>query len=160
MIYPSVYVETSIIGYLTSRPGGSLLTAANQELTRGWWEIHRDNFQIYISEYVVRECSFGDESAVAERLEKIRDIPQLVVSDRVGELALKLMNSVPLPEKAEVDALHISTATVHGIEYLLTWNCKHIANASLRPRIEMVCRGAGYEPPTICTPQELMEIWP
>lgn len=157
---PTVYIETSIVGYLTSRRSDSLLTAANQELTHDWWDSHRVRFQVYVSAYVVSECSSGDNVAVNERLTAIRDIPQLAVSDAVSELAFKLMKGVPLPEKAEVDALHISTAAVHGIEYLLTWNCKHIANASLRPRIEAVCRNAGYEPPTICTPQELMDIWP
>jgi hypothetical protein len=157
---PTVYLETSIIGYLTSRRSNLLVTAANQELTIEWWDHHRTRFELYISPYVVTECSSGDEQAGQDRLALIRDIPELAVSDAVGELAAELMQNVPLPEKAEVDALHISMAAVHGIEYLLTWNCKHIANASLRPRIETVCRSAGYEPPTICTPQELMEIWP
>jgi hypothetical protein len=157
---PTVYIETSIVGYLTSRRSVSLVTAGNQELTHEWWAGHRERFQVYVSAYVVAECASGDEHAANDRLSAIADIPQLAVSDAVSELAIKLMNGVPLPEKAEVDALHISIAAVHGIEYLLTWNCKHIANASLRPRIETVCRIAGYEPPTICTPQELMEIWP
>lgn len=157
---PTVYIETSIVGYLTSRRSTSLLTAANQELTHDWWNSHRERFQVYVSVYVVTECSSGDEVAINERLATISDIPQLAVSDEVSELAFKRMKGVPLPEKAEVDALHISTAAVHGIEYLLTWNCKHIANASLRPRIEAVCRSAGYEPPAICTPQELLDIWP
>jgi predicted nucleic acid-binding protein len=157
---PSVYIETSIIGYLTSRFSSSLLTAANQQLTREWWEKNRGQFRLYISRYVIDECAAGDDAAAAERMEAIREIPELELSDSVSVLATTLIEHVPLPENAEVDALHIATAAVHGIEYLLTWNCRHIANASLRPRIESVCRDTGFEPPIICTPQELLEIWP
>jgi predicted nucleic acid-binding protein len=157
---PSVYLETSIIGYLTARLSGSLLTAANQQLTREWWDSYRDQFRLFVSPYVVNECASGDDEAAAERIDAIQAVPQLEVSDSVAVLADVLMRHVPLPKNAEVDALHIATAAVHGIEYLLTWNCRHIANASLRPRIESVCRNSGYEPPIICTPQELLEIWP
>ena len=84
-------------------------------------------------------------------------VQHLSVTDDVRSLSKSLMGEVPLPEKAQVDSLHISVAAVNGADYLLTWNCRHIANAVLRPRIEMVCRRHGYEPPTICTPQELLE---
>lgn len=157
---PSVYLETTVIGYLTSRLSSSLLIAANQQLTRDWWDGHRDEFRFFISRYVLDECSAGDKVAAAERLDAIRGIPALDVSDDITNLAILLVQDVPLPEKAEVDALHVAVAAVNGVQYLLTWNCKHIANASLRPRIESVCRNAGYEPPTICTPQELLDIWP
>ena len=92
------------------------------------------------------------------RLDMISAIRQLAVTESVETLADALVHQVPLPEKAQVDALHISIATVYGMEYLLTWNCTHIANAVLRPRIEAICRSFGYESPTICTPQELMEV--
>ena len=87
----------------------------------------------------------------------LADIRQLEVTEAVEILAEALVHQVPLPEKAQVDALHIAIAAVHGMECLLTWNCTHIANAALRPQIEAICRSFGYEPPTICTPQELME---
>ena len=153
----TVYLETSIIGYLTSRPSRDLITAANQQLTHDWWNDHRQNFDLFISQFVINECSDGDPVAAQERLDVLADIRQLDVTDEVDNLAEELLKQVPLPEKAEVDALHIAVATVHGIELLLTWNCTHIANAALRPRIEAICRSLGYEPPTICTPQELME---
>ena len=93
-----------------------------------------------------------------ERLAFLEDIPLLEISDTAEALAEALLNGVPLPPKATIDAYHISVAAVHGIEFLLTWNCKHIANPALRARIEFVCREMGYEPPVICTPQELLEI--
>lgn len=155
---PRVYVETSIIGYLTSWPSGNLVIAANQKLTKDWWKGRREEFDIYISQFVVEESSSGDPEAARERLEVIKGLSELDVNEDVERFAETLMRLVPLPEKAEVDALHIATATIGGMDYLLTWNCRHIANPALRPRIETVCRGRGYEPPSICTPQEIMEI--
>lgn len=155
---PTVYLETSIIGYLTSRPSRDLITAANQQLMREWWNDHRESFDIFISQFVIDECGEGDAVAAQERLDVLTDIRQLDTTKNVENVAAELVKQVPLPEKAGVDALHIAVATVHGMEYLLTWNCTHIANAALRPQIEAICRSFGYEPPTICTPQELMEI--
>lgn len=155
---PSIYLETSVFGHLTSRVSDMLLTAANQQLTRRWWADHRGHFEVFVSRFVIEECAAGDDEAAAERLARIRDLPLLEVTDEVINLANDLLARVPLPEKAQIDAFHVAVATVNGIEYLLTWNCRHIANASLRPRIESVCRDLGYEPPSICTPQELMEI--
>ena len=155
---PTVYLETSIIGYLTSGPSRDLITAANQQLTHEWWTGHRERFDIFVSQFVIDECGEGDAVAAQERLEVLTDIRQLDTIEDVENVAEELVKQVPLPEKAGVDALHIAVATVHGMEYLLTWNCTHIANAALRPQIEAVCRSFGYEPPTICTPQELMEV--
>lgn len=111
-----------------------------------------------LSRSVVEECSQGDPTAAAERLVYLSGLPVLELSSEVKVLADALLADVPLPQKATVDAFHISVAAVNGVEYLLTWNCKHIANPALRPRIERVCREMGYEPPAICTPPELMEI--
>ena len=154
----TVYIETSIIGYLASRPSRDLITAANQRLTHDWWNEHRKNFDIFISQFVIDECAVGDAIAIKERQEIISDIRQLNVTEAVENFAEVLVQQVPLPQRAEVDALHIAIATVHGMAYLLTWNCTHIANAILRPKIEAICRTYDYKPPTICTPQELMEI--
>ncbi|ETW95174.1 MAG: DNA-binding protein [Candidatus Entotheonella gemina] len=153
----TVYIETSIIGYLTSRPSRGLITAANQQLTYDWWHEHRQQFDLFVSQFVIDECAAGDVVAAKERLDVLVNIRQLEVTEAVESLAQALLDQVPLPGKAQVDALHIATATIHGMEYLLTWNCTHIANAILRPRVEAICRSLGYEPPTICTPQELME---
>lgn len=111
---------------------------------------------MFISQVVVRECQAGDPRAAAERLQALQDFPLLEQTDEATKLAEALMKQVPLPDKAAVDAMHIAVATVHGTDYLLTWNCTHIANAALRDPIEAVCRASGYEPPVICTPEELL----
>ena len=153
----TVYVETSIIGYLASRPSRDLITAANQQLTREWWDRHRRKYEIFISEVVTNECRAGDPSAAKERLEMLESLQSLHASPEAMRLASKLIKEVPLPQKAAVDASHIAIAAVNGLRYLLTWNCTHIANAVLMVRINEVCRNAGFEPPLICTPQQLME---
>ena len=135
-----------------------LRIAANQQITREWWDNHRERYDLFISRYVVDECSRGDPVAAQERLVFLKDIPLLDVDDSTKTLANALLAKVPLPPKAAVDAVHISAAALNGIEFLVTWNCKHIANPALRMRIESVCREMNCEPPVICTPQELLEI--
>lgn len=149
-----MYVETTIPSYLTAWPSNNLLRAAHQQVTREWWD-RRAAFDLYVSQLVVVECQAGDPVAAVERLAALAEIPILDQPPEVAALAEALVQGVPLPPKAGADAVHIATAAVHGIQYLLTWNCTHIANATLRPRIEQVCRAAGWEPPLICTPQEL-----
>lgn len=151
---PTVYVETTIPSYLTAWPSRDLVRAAHQQITREWWA-HRDGFDLYTSRLVVQECQAGDEHAAADRLAALQGIPLLEQTPEAADLADALVRDVPLPQKAAADALHIATAAINGMEYLLTWNCTHIANAALRPRIEAVCRAAGFEPPLICTPEEL-----
>jgi len=154
---PSVYLETRIIGYVASRPSRDLVTAANQQITHDWWEQRRQGYDLYVSDFVLVECTAGDPTAAQERLAVLSDIPELDVTQEVDILAEELLREVPLPATAALDASHIAVATVHAMDYLLTWNCAHIANAALRHRIERVCRSLGYETPRICTPQELME---
>jgi len=127
---------------------------ANQEITEEWWD-NREQFDLYISALVIQEAGSGDANASQKRLESLENIPELDVTEEVENFAEALIQKVPLPEKAKIDALHIAVATLNGMDYLLTWNCAHIANAVLRPKIEAICREFGYEPPTICTPQEL-----
>lgn len=155
---PRVYIETSIPSYLTARRSRDLIATANQELTQEWWETRKDDFYLVISEFVLREASAGDPIAESNRLASIAGIPELNVTDEVGELARMLIEQIPIPKKAQLDAFHIAIAAVHGIDYLLTWNCTHINNAELRPRIEAICRFQGFEPPIICTPQELLKV--
>ena len=151
---PKVYLETSIPSYLTAWRSRDLIMAANQEITKEWWE-NRDQFELYISALVLQEAGAGDPDAAQKRLEQLDDIPELDITEEVEQLANILIQKVPLPAKARIDALHIAAAALNGMDYLLTWNCSHIANAVLRQKIEAVCRELGYEPPTICTPQEL-----
>ena len=153
---PRVYIETSIPSYLTARRSRDLIATANQELTQEWWETRKDDFYLVISEFVLREASAGDPIAASNRLAAISGIPELNITDEVGLLARILIEQVPIPEKAQLDAFHIAVAAVHGIDYLLTWNCTHIKNAVLRPIIEAICLSQSYEPPIICTPQELL----
>ena len=155
---PSVYVETSVIGHLAMRPSAHLVTAANQQITREFWNDHRSRFDLFVSLAVVDECLAGDAEAAAERQVFLQGIPVLGVNDDVLSLARSLMGGIPLPDKASVDAVHIAVAAVNGVDYLVTWNCKHIANPALRGIIESVCRGAGYDAPVICTPPELVEV--
>lgn len=151
---PTVYVETSIISYLTALGSRDLVQAAHQEVTRSWWD-SRDEFALYVSQIVIDEASAGDVRAAGRRLDALDKIPLLDVTDEVAVLASRLVRDGGLPKKAQIDAFHVSVATVHGVDYLLTWNCKHIANASLRGKIESISRAAGYQPTTICTPFEL-----
>jgi hypothetical protein len=151
---PRIYLETTIPSYLTAWPSRDLVRAAHQQLTREWWA-KRGVFELFSSRLVVEECQAGDPQAAADRLKALAGIPLLEQTADAAVLAEALVSEVPLPERAAADALHIAIATVHGVDYLLAWNCTHIAKVTLRPRIEAVCRAAGYEPPLICTPEEL-----
>ncbi len=152
---PTVYIETTIPSYLTAWPSRDLVRAAHQQITREWWA-RREEFDLFTSQLVVEECQAGDSQAAADRLAALAGIPLLESEPEAEALAAALVRKVPLPKKAATDALHIATAAVHGMTYLLTWNCTHIANATLRLPIEAVCQLAGYEPPLICTPGELL----
>jgi predicted nucleic acid-binding protein len=154
---PKVYLETSIISYLTSRPSRDLIIAANQQITQEWWQFRRNTFDLYVSELVIQEARGGDKLAAQQRLQAIEDIAELKLSEEVVTLAERLIKDGAFPQNAVEDALHIAIATLNGIDYLLTWNFKHLANATMRYKIEGICRLSGYEPPVICTPQELLE---
>lgn len=154
---PKIYIETSIVSYLTALPSRSIVTAARQQITRDWWKTRRGKFDLYVSEFVIGEAGDGNATAAARRLQALEGIPELKLSEDVPALAEELVRSGPLPSKAALDALHIAAAVSNGLDYLLTWNFKHLANASIRTRIEAVCRDSGYEPCIICTPEELLE---
>jgi hypothetical protein len=114
-------------------------------------------FRLFISPLVVDEAAGGDSTAARRRLRALRGTPLLGFSDSVTLLADSLVARGVVPRTAEVDALHVALAAVHGMEYLLTWNCRHIANATKRVDIEQICREHGFEPPVICTPEEMLE---
>ena len=156
MANPKVYVETSVISYLTALPTRDLIRAAHQQVTLDWWA-GRNAFDVYVSQFVIDEASAGHPEAAARRLAALQDALLLEVTDDAASLAAQLISGDGLPTKARVDAFHVAVATVHGMDYLLSWNCTHIANATLRGRIEAICRAAGFEPPVICTPLELVE---
>lgn len=148
------YVETTIVSYLTAWPSRDLVRAAHQQVTREWWAT-RGSFKLFISQFVLDEAAVGDATAAAQRLDALRDVALLDVTEDAILLAGDLVAGGGLPAKARIDALHVAMAAVHGMDLLLTWNCKHIANAATRGTIEDLCRTAGFEPPTICTPLEL-----
>lgn len=151
---PRIYIETTVPSYLAAWPSRDLVRAAHQQITREWWA-RRDAYELYSSRLVVQECQAGDPRAAVDRLAALEGILLLEETPDAAAMAEALMRGVPLPERAAADALHIAIAAIHGVDYLLTWNCTHIANVTLRPQIEAVCRAAGYEPPLICTPEEL-----
>ncbi len=154
---PKVYIETSVISYLTARPSRDVVIAAYQEITREWWRDAQARFDLVASELVVTESGAGDADAARARLEALESVALLDVDERSEELTRLLLDNGAVPHVAAADAAHIAIAVTNGVDYLVTWNFRHIANAAMRSRIERVCREAGYEPPTICTPNELME---
>ncbi|MEN6336376.1 MAG: type II toxin-antitoxin system VapC family toxin [Phycisphaerales bacterium] len=151
-----VYIETSIVSYLTARPSRDLLAAAWQEITTAWWDRRRQDFELYTSELTVEESSGGDAIAAQRRLESLQSLPLLEITDSALALAEVLVNAGAIPGNAAGDALHVALATVHRMDYLLTWNCRHIDNAEMMPAIRAVALSSGYSLPEICTPQELM----
>jgi len=154
----TVYLETSVISYLVARPSlSSVRVAANQETTREWWQTRRDRFDLYVSAVVVGEAQRGDPAVASARLEVLRGLRLAQVTPEALDLAEALIVGAGVPRKANEDALHIAIAATNGLDYLLTWNCTHIANAVTIPRVNSICRTHGFEPPLIYTPQELME---
>jgi len=158
IVKPRVYVETSVISYLTARPSNDLRAMANQNATVEWWETQRSKYDLVVSEFVIAEASLGHPDAAKLRLSVADEIATLKVTEEVRLLGKVLITRGALPSNAELDAYHVAVAAVNGVDYLLTWNCKHIANAHMRPKIEAVCKALGYAPPVICTPDELTEI--
>ncbi len=155
---PKVYIETTIISYLTARPTHNVVIAGRQQSTRDWWETAANRFELVASELVLNEAQGGDPEAARARLAAINSLTLLDATEEALELAQQLVNSGVVPTKAAEDAAHIAIAVVNGIEYLVTWNYRHIANATIRSQIETVCRNAGFESVIICTPDELMEL--
>lgn len=155
-----VYIETSFVGYLTSRPSRDLVVAAHQQITHEWWDTRRAGYELCVSQLVIQEASAGDPQAAQERLEAMQTMQTMTLvetSPAALSLPKDLVHAGALPKKAEDDALHIAVAATQGIPYLLTWNCRHMANATMRPVIESVCARNGFKAPIICTPEELLE---
>ncbi len=152
----TVYIETSIVSYLRQRPSSQVVMAARQLLTNKWWDTERTNYELVVSQYVLDEASAGDPTLAVERMQALAGIPLLPNAPEITRIANEIMSRAILPAKAQVDALHIATVADHRIQYLLTWNCKHIANAQILPRIHQVLTDAGVPIPVICTPEELL----
>ncbi len=153
---PTAYIETSVIGYLTAKPSRDLIVAACQQATRLWWEQYAGRFDLYVSVLVIREAAKGARSEAKKRLEVLEPIPILDINEEAMRLAERFVRRKVLPTKAGDDALHIALAAVHDMDYLLTWNCKHIGNPAIQKKIAALSKEGGYDLPTICTPREFL----
>ena len=152
-----VYIETTVVSYLTSRPSRDVVVAAHQQITHEWWDTQRDSYEPCVSQLVFQEAAAGDAQAAIDRIDILQSLTFLNTTTDALELAKELIRVGALPAKAGDDALHISIAASQHVPYLLTWNCRHMANATMRPLIESVCVGRGFKAPIICTPEELLE---
>ena len=153
-----MYVETSVISYLAAYPSRDIIVIANQQATHEWWAERSGYFDLFASQLVVQEAEYGDAEAISRRQETLSRCTLLDITQDAVALAEKFVEQGAINKKAVEDALHVAIAAVNGMDYLITWNFKHIANAAIRANIELVCRINGYEPPVICTPLELMEV--
>lgn len=153
-----VYIETTIISYLAARPSRDLIVAARQELTRDWWEHDRGRYELCTSRLVIDEASVGDPIVAGARISLLSDMTMMHLSTAAEAMADDLIAQRLLPAAAGEDALHLAIAVDHGLDYLLTWNCRHLANATLRSRLELQCARVGLRMPVICTPEELKEL--
>jgi hypothetical protein len=155
-VKPRVYLETTIVGYLTARPLRTVLGAAHQQVTIDWWDKRRRDFDLVVSELVLREAEAGDPEAARARIAKLEGIPRLALTDDVLRLGGEFVDHALLPQKAAEDALHIAVATIHAVDFLLTWNCTHIANPQIQIRLAEYLQGKDLFLPFICTPEELL----
>ncbi len=151
-----IYIETSVVSYYTNRPSRDLVTAARQQVTREWWEERAHHFDLYISVLVLEEAGCGNRAEAQKRLDALDGIPIIRISNEAEELAGALIAG-PIPEKSAEDALHIALAAVNGIDFLLTWNFRHINNAMMKKHIIKIVENYGYECPVLCSPEELEE---
>lgn len=154
---PSVYLETTIVSYLTARPSRDVVVAGHQQTTRDWWEHARIRYELVISEVVRRELEAGDADAAARRLAAIEDVPRLAFNDDVTWLAGVYQTELKLPAKAGNDVLHLAFAVAYAVDYLLTWNCTHIANGHTIKRLASINHRLDRQTPVIVTPEELLE---
>jgi hypothetical protein len=151
-----IYIETTIPSYLTARPSRDIVQAARQQLTREWWDVERRNYDLCISQIVLDEATAGDAEAAQRRMAVIDTLPLLDLTFEVDGLAETIMQSGLLPASASRDAVHIAVTAVHQVHFLLTWNCRHIANATIFRDLQHIIMSAGYDVPVICTPEELL----
>jgi len=152
----TVYIETSIPSYLTARPSPDVRAEAWRQITTQWWDLEKPKYDLFTSELVLAEASCGDPEAAQRRIRSLDGVPELALTDDAKTLASDLISGGGVPVSAQADALHIAMASVHGIDYLLTWNSRHIDNAARKPVVRSICTAAGYSCPEICTPMELL----
>jgi len=149
-------METTIPSYLTALPSRDLIVAGHQQITWDWWQKRKANFDIYISQFVLNEANAGNTEAAKKRLNVLDEFELLDINENVTNLVSVILESGIIPIKAATDAAHIAVATVHRMQFLMTWNCTHIANAEITETVRRVCAEHGFVCPVICTPEELM----
>ena len=154
---PTLYLETSIVSYYTGRPSRDLIIAGRQQVTRDWWENERMKYSLYVSALVLLESQRGEPAAVKKREQALKGIPLVGTAEATAELAESLVKKGPIPREYPDDALHIALASTNGMDYLLTWNFRHINNATMKSDVAKIVTLFGYECPVICTPEELLE---
>lgn len=152
----TIYIETSIVSHASAWPSSDIQVAAVQHQAREWWSKERTKFELVASQLVIDEASRGDPTAAQARLKLLDGLPTIPIDDEVRKLARKILAASIMPKKAAADALHISTAAVAGIQYLLTLNCRHIANAHELPRVYRLLEEYGFGQLLICTPAEFL----
>ena len=153
---PTVYIETTIPSLLTAWPNRDIGILAQQVATREWWEKRRHAFELYISQEVLKESARGDSDAARDRLAVLSECQVLGVTTTAEALAGRILSTGLIPPRAASDAVHIGYAAAHGMDFLLTWNCRHILNAIIERRLVGVCAAMGLTLPVLCTPPELM----
>ena len=153
---PKLYIETTVPSYLTARPSRDLIVAGHKEITREWWDKRRDHFSIYVSQFVIDEAGAGSPEAAQKRLDVISGFELLDITEEVTELATAILEAGIIPRESATDAAHIAVAAANDMEFLMTWNCAHLANAEIAHAIESVCDAHGFDCPIICTPEELL----
>ncbi|OQX05905.1 MAG: hypothetical protein BWK80_51495 [Desulfobacteraceae bacterium IS3] len=151
-----LYLESTIPSYLASLPSRDLIAAAHQQITHEWWLKARSYFEIYVSEAVLEEIRRGDPDAAVRRLAFVEKIPILALTDDVKSVADTYYKELGLPSKARLDVIHIAYAVVYESDYLLTWNCNHIANGVVIRKLQALNRTLGHKTPVIVTPEELL----
>lgn len=153
----SMYLETTVVSYYTSKPSRDIITIAHQKITRQWWPMAMKRFNVFISEVVIEEARLGDREAAKRRLEELKNFPHLELNNKVEKMAQVYMERLEVPEKSFRDAAHLAVAAVHNIDYLVTWNCAHIANGEVIKKLMKINKSFDMYTPIICTPEELME---
>ena len=157
-VLPRLYIETTIPSYLVAGRSRDLRLAAHQEVTEEWWTTRRQDYELYISDFVLDEAAEGDASFAEKRQQALAGIPSLEITTEVDQLAALFLARGLIPEKAALDAFHVAVSAVHAMDFLLTWNCRHINNVNIIRRLERLCAESGFSCPVICSPDELQPI--
>jgi len=152
----TIYLETTVVSYYTSKPSRDVIVLAHQQITRDWWDRALKKYDVFISQIVVEEAGSGDPEAAGKRLKILKEFTHLELNPMVEKMAQVYKDKLRIPPKALRDAVHLAVASVHGVDYLVTWNCAHIANGEVIKKLMRINEAFGIKTPVICTPEELM----